>query len=46
MNTIEVSRLSWAVLVLPCVCGRCADVNLNVEKLLFLLEVFLGFSSP
>ena len=45
VHAIEIPRLPWAVLVLPCVRCRVYDVFFKVEKLLFLVHVLFRLGS-
>ena len=45
MHAVEVSRLSWPILVFPIVCRRVNDVLFEIEELLFFIHIFFGFGS-
>ena len=45
MNSVEVTRFAWSILVFPIVGRWVIDRFLHVEKFFLFIEVLLGFSS-
>jgi len=43
MNSVEITGFPRSMLVFPVVAGCACDVLFKIEKLLFLIQLFLGF---